>query len=480
MKKQSQSFGISNLIFVFAGITATLLCIFFAVSDGFELLFLLPVAFTACSIMFYRTFAYMYDNIALIIIFATIFVRYLMTPVLIAVSKGALSTVHATSDYLRLAVFIQVLELFAVMIILDKIWTKHRQKMLFFENSARKNIIDFKLSWIGFLFVSVLTAVVLMRGHLESLINRYSTWWHISHDSSVIYYYDFIAVEIIKSVIGIVLISFFARRYRKTNSRFMRTVYFTAAIAASLCMTMFYMYEMRTALVQLILSSMAVMLGFFPKYKRFLIALFGLGGVFFVAYIFVSGSMKHDIGDGNEGFFKELCKMSELYVSGPSMIAITQQNYDFVRDNMSIMTYVSDFITTSHVFGMFPVLRGINDIAANVPTTNELFVESLGGRTYILPNYSFWTYYATNIFGWIFEIISIYAVIRIICYVDEKKNNSVDACYYYALAYVEILLGQAIFVNNTFLLWHAFTNIPFWLLIFAFINRVGHRIKIRG
>ena len=110
--------------------------------------------------------------------------------------------------------------------------------------------------------------------------------------------------------------------------------------------------------------------------------------------------------------------------------------------------------------------------------TNALFVESLGGLTYILPNYSLWTYYVTDIFGWVFEIFSIYLVVKIIGYVDEKRTKSGDACYYYALAYVETLLGQAIFVNNTFLLWHAFTNLPFWLMVFAFVNNFGNKIKL--
>lgn len=479
MNKKSQSFGISNFILAFAGIMATMLCACFKVTDGLELLFLLPAAFTVCSFAFYRVFSYMYDNLALAIIFATIFVRYLITPVLITVSKGALSTVYPTPNYYRLAICIQVFELFAVLIIVDKIWTKYKKKMNFFVNNASEKVIDFKLSWIGFLFLVALAVIVLRRGHLNDLINRYSTWWYISKDMSAIYYYDYIAVEIIKSVIGIVLISFFAKRYRRANFPFVRAIYFILAITVSLCMTMFYMYDSRTALAQLVLSSMAVMLGFFPERKKLLITVFVGGGGAFVAYVFASGSMRYEIGGENEGFLSNLCKMSELYVSGPSMTAITQQNYDWVRQNMSIMTYVSDFVKTSHVFGMFPFLRGINNMVENIPTSNALFVESLGGLTYILPNYSLWTYYVTDIFGWLFEIASVYAVIRIICYVDKKKKNSADAFYYYALAYVEILLGQAIFVNNTFLLWHAFTNLPFWLLIFVLVNRFGNKIKIK-
>ena len=43
----------------------------------------------------------------------------------------------------------------------------------------------------------------------------------------------------------------------------------------------------------------------------------------------------------------------------------------------------------------------------------------------------------------------------------------------------ETLLGQAIFVNNTFLLWHAFTNLPFWLLVFVWVNNLGKKFVIK-
>lgn len=477
--KIAYSYGIDNLFFSIVSLISALICLFSTETDGLELLFLLPLSFTVCSFLFCRVFSYRYDNIALIILFATIFVRYLVTPVLMSTFKSELSSVHPTPDYYRLAICIQIFELYAVMIILDSVWTRHRKRKNLFVNSVYPNIIDFKLSWLGALFLLAIFGIVLIRGHLGGLMNRYSTWWHISSDMSAIYYYDYIAVEIVKSVVGILLISFFARRYRKSISKFKRAVYFMLAIAVSLGMTMFYMYELRTALVQLILASMAVMLGFFPNMKKILFIVFGIGGGVFVAYVFATGSMRNDGAEGSKGLFTELCKMAELYVSGPSMTAITQQNYEWVRENMSIMTYVSDIITSTHIFGMFPFLRGINNLVVGVPTTNILFVESLDGLTYILPNYSLWTYYATNIFGWLFEIISIYAIIRLIGYVDNQKKKDADACHYYALAYVEILLGQAVFVNNTFLLWHAFSGIPFWLLIFVLINKLGSKIRIK-
>lgn len=469
-----------NFICVVTGLMAALICCSTAtVEEGLEFLFLLPTAFTISSILYSRAFSYWCENVAFVIIFATIAVRYLVTPVLMSLSGSALTTVNPSSNYYRLAIFIQIFELFAVLAIIDRVWTRHKKKLVESGILRTQRKVVFKLTWLGVLFLVALIGVVAVRGHLPDLIKRYSTWWHISDDFSAVYFYDYIAVEIIKSVLGIALIAFFAKRFHKATLNFYKTIYYILAIAVSVSMTMFYMYDQRTSLVQLIISSMIIVFAFFPSQRKLSFIIFGIGGGLFVSYVFATGSMGSGTGGTENDILSELSKMAELYVSGPSMVAITQQEYAWVRSNMSPMTYLSDFITTTHIFGMFPFLRGINSLVADIPTSNILFVESLGGLTYILPNYSLWTYYVSDVFGWLFEILSIYVVVRIVCYVDGKKRTTSDAFYYYALAYVETLLGQAIFVNNTFLLWHAFTNLPLWLLLFAFVNSLGNRIKIK-
>lgn len=469
--------GFGHVILVITGVICTLICGMQIAQEGLELLFLLPVAFTLCSFLFYRAFSYWSENVAFIIIFATILVRYLVTPVLISLAGSALITVNPTAEYYRLAILIQIFELFVTLIIIDNVWTRHKKSINEFHKTAGKGI-DFKLSWLGILFILALTFLVLVRGRLDSVFSHYSTWFYTSEDFSPIFFYDLISVEIIKSVLGITIISFFAKRYRKTSAKLDRFVCFVLAMIVGLAMTYYYNYEQRTALVQLIISSLVVLVAFFPSQRKPLSIVFVLGGGILLAYVFASGSMGYEAGGSNEGMLEELAEMAELYVTGPSMVAITQQKYSWVRENMTLSTYLSDIINSAHIFGMFPFLRGIHNMVADIPTTNQLFVESLGGLTYILPNYSLWTYYATNVLGWIFEAGSIYVTIRLICLVDKFRIKKNDACYYYALAYTETLLGQAIFVNNTFLLCHAFTNLPFWLLIFAFVNELGRKIGI--
>lgn len=473
---------VSTLLNMAIGIVCAIICASTTVREGLELLFVLPMAFVITRGMFSRAYSYWKDNVALAIIFASIYVRYLATPVLMTLSHSSLSTVYPSVSSYRMALLIQVFELFATIMVIDLVWTRHLKKKaqtLQPVNIQKETAADFRLSLFGFLFVAALIMLVVARGHLSNVFSHYSTWWHISQETSDLMSYDLMAFDVAKSVIAIAIISVLARAYHKSGSKFMRGLIFFLAFALGLGITMFYQYTQRTALAQLIISVMFMLIAFFPQKKKAMLLVFGVGGTAFVLYTFATGSMQYEIGGSNDNMLEKMARMGELYVSGPSMVAITQENYGWVRENMTLSTYFSDIIHTTHIFGLFPFLRGINDLVAGIPTSNELFVQSLGGLTYILPNYSFWTYWATSVFGWIMEIFSIAVTVKLICVVDDKKMKWNDACYIYALAYVETLLGQAIFVNNSFLLWHAFTNMPFWLLVFCYINRLGNRVKIK-
>ncbi len=451
------------------------------VKEGLKLLPLLPFAFSISFIIFNRAYSYWKDNIALTILFATIYVRYLITPALIGITNTCLSTVNPSDSSFRNAILLQIYELFITLFAIDYLWTKHLHKK---KNKTRnekialsENYATFNLSFWGLGFIVLLIALIVVRGRFSSVISHYSTWWSVSEATSVLDTYDLMAIDVVKSVLTVFIISCFAKAYHKTKNTTSRFIYLFLSIAVGLCSTMFYQYTQRTALAQLILSVMIMLIAFFPNKKKLFVIIFGVGGMIFLFYVFTKGSMQLDLGSSNDDFLESLTKMAELYVSGPTMVAITQQNYGWVASQMSLNTLFSDIINTTHIFGLFPFLRGIHNLVAEIPTSNQLFVESLGGLTYILPNISFWTYYFTPAFGWIACGVAIFITVKFICICDEHKEKSNNAFLYYAIAYTEILLGQAFFINNTFLLWHAFTNMPFWLLVFSYVNSLGGRIR---
>lgn len=470
-----------SLFIASIGLVISVVCKAYIYTEGLNTVFLLPLSFAFMRLIFLRAFSYWKDNIALSIIFLSIYVRYLVAPFFIALSGSGVTTVSPSAFYYKLSVIIMILELTVTLLIIDQVWTKYKKKHLK-KVYKRTNFqpAEFHLSWSGFLCLIAILVLIFSRGHLSNVFSHYSTWWSISEDRSELYFYDLIAVDLIKSVLAIWFISFFAKNYRNSKSWLIKKVCFLLSLIVAVAMTMFYQYTLRTALVQLFLSVMIMMIAFFPDQRRLLLTIFGIGGVAFTFFVFSTGTMRFDDSTTKGTVINEIAKNAELYVSGPTMVAITQEKYEWVRSQISFSTYFSEIVNSVHIFGMFPFLRSISDLVSSVPTANELFVDSLGGLTYILPNYSYWSYLGTNLFGGVFEVVSIYFTVKLISFSDWKRRKTNDACLHYSLTYTDILLGQVIFVNNTFLFTHAFTNLPLWLLIFFWVNAFGNRKNFRN
>ena len=481
--KTNSVYNVRTFAICLASVVIAIICGFCpVVREGMELLFLLPLAFAFCRFVFARTFQCWKDNLALTIIFASIYCRYLVIPLTISLSGTCLSTLNPSSSSYRMALFIQIFELFIALIAIDCIWLRYKRNQNKYATSVvwqNNNRIpaDFRLSVLGFVFVIALILLVIVRGHMQNVFSHLSTWWSISSDTTDLYYYDLMAVDVVKNIIAITLISLFARVYHKSSSKFNRAVMLLLALLIGIASTMYFQYTQRTAIAQVVLSVLFMMLAFFPQKRKLMLAVFGIGGMFFVFYVFAIGTMRYEVGGSNENIIERTSEILELYVTGPTMVAISRDNYSHIVSNMSIATGLSDILNTVHIFGLFPFLRGITGLVSEIPTTNDLFKASINGFTYVMPNYSLFTYYFSNIFGWLVEVVSIFGIIKVICEIDKRKNKFNDACYHYAIAYTEVILGQTLFVFNSFLLVHSFTSTPLWLLFFFYVNRKGNQLR---
>ena len=116
-------------------------------------------------------------------------------------------------------------------------------------------------------------------------------------------------------------------------------------------------------------------------------------------------------------------------------------------------------------------------ITARGDITNSLFKESIGGYPYMMPDYSFCTYYFSNLFGWFFEIILNTLLIKFLCLIDLLKRKYNDAIFYYAVTYIEIELGMCFFVENIYLFFHVISGMVIWIIIFFYLNRIGKKNK---
>ena len=469
------SLRLSGIVLPLIGLIVAIICATVTVSEGLEFRFLLPFTFSVSTVLFNRAYVCWKDNIGLVIIFLSIVVRYLITPLFMTLAQSPVDTLQNTSEAgFKWAIIISIFELFVVLAVIDRVWLKYKKKRDSSSQSSTNSIVksaDFKLSFFGMVMIIMLVFLVISRGHFQNVWSHMSTWWYTSEERTDLYIYDLMALEIIKSAITLVLVSFLARRYHKSKG-VIKYVFLALALSIALANTMFYQYTQRSALTQLILSTMFMMIAFFPGQKKLLLLLFGIGGSGFVVYVFASSTLLLSIETNSNNIFEGVSKMLELYVTGPSVLGNTHDTFYSVRSAMSIETLWSDFTTTVHIFGLFPFLRFIPNSAIGIPNTNELFMRSIGGLTYILPNYRLCTYYVGQEFGWLLEIVVVVLAMKGLCFIDKVKKKYNDGLFYYSFAYMEIIIGQMIFINNFYLLAHTFTSLTVWLLIFAFVNQL--------
>ena len=171
--------------------------------------------------------------------------------------------------------------------------------------------------------------------------------------------------------------------------------------------------------------------------------------------------------------------MFELYCSGPSVVAKTIDTYSYVRSNMSLAVIWSDFLNGVRIFSTVPFLRPLYN-TAGADITNSLFKASIGNYPYMMPNYSFCTYYFGDILGGFFEIPLLAGLVMFLAKMDLLKKKHNDAMFYYAVTYIEVEIGMAFFSENVYLLIHVITGTTIWLVLFFYINRFGaHKVPIR-
>lgn len=475
---QSKKINIAVIMPVLTlSVACGLFCMFSVVHEGLELLCLLPFAFSICVVFYYRTFSYWKDSLALTIMFISLVVRYLITPFLMTLSSHIVSDFSPTASSFRIAIVISVFELFAILTVIDVFWTRYKKTV----NQDDKNKpVTFKLKWTGLVFLALLVAMLVMRGHIGNVFAHYSTWWKESVTTDKLFTYDMTMVEVVKSVLVLIVVAFFSRKFHSCNTG-LKWIYFVLAFVCAIANTLLYVSDQRTTLATLLLSSMIMLVSMIPEKKKMFAIVFAVIAVIVVGLAFIKINFGYKSGVGIASKWNVVARSSEsaeAYVTGPTILAISNDTYSTVRDRMSFSTVYSDIIHGAGIFNTVPFLRGIYNTASNIPITNDLFVSALYGHPYICPNYTMCTYYFGKTFGWLMEIVIMLLWINAVILIDKVKSKNRDAGFYYALTYIEVLLGQVIFINNFYLFFHAFTNTPLWILIFALVNHLGTKIKI--
>ena len=463
--------AICLFISIFVGIKTPL-------NEGLQFLFLLPLSFSLSLLIFGREFSYCKDSFGLTILYLSGAVRYVVTPILIALSASTVSTLRADSSDYSYAIIVELFELLAVLLTICFLWPRHMKKKekIIISSNYDLNHISFRLSWTGVLFVGVLLILLLMRGHWDNIISHLSTWFYRVNNKDDLFGYDMMAFNIIKTVVFLVIVAIMKYIYDRTTIKALPVAF---SLVAGLLNTMLYEYSERTDLVVLIITSFFVLSYAFPRSKKLFLAIFGVGGLSLVAMVFMEGTLHYEVGSSIGSVqLSDYSKMAELYTTGPSIIANAHSNYESMRSQVNYLTYLKDFVSSIDVFSTIPFFRFIPNAVSEGSSSVELYRSSIGGLAYIIPNHSLATLYVGDVFCWVLEPIFIVLNVKLLGWFERTMFKIHDLAQVYACISIITMVSMGIFCNNFQLMIHSVSSLPLWLLIFSYINNLANRKKV--
>ena len=445
---------------------------------GLSCLFLLPLTFSITILLFSKEYAYRKESFGLTILYLSAIVRYIVTPVLIVLSQATVTTISAGEWDYAYAIFVEIFELIVVMFAVKYIWPKHlrAKEKIKLKSKYDPEKTTFRLTWTGFAFAMMLVALIVLRGHWNNIVSHLSTWFRRVDNREVVYNYDMMAFNIVKTVAFLIVVSAMKWIYNRTT---LKTLPVMIALAAGLLNTMFFEFRERTDLAVLAIASFFVLSHAFPRSKKLFKTIFGVGGVVAVAVVFLEGTFQYEVGTSVSTIaVSNYAKLAELYTTGPTILANAHKNFASVRSQVNFMTYAKDLVLSCDLFGTVPFLRFIYNAVSAGKGTVELYVASIGGRAYIIPNHSLAALYVGDVLCWILEPIFIILNIKLLGWFERCMYRINDLLQVYAIFSIVTMVAMGIFCNNFQLMLHSFSSLPLWLLIFSYINNLGNKIKI--
>ena len=131
------------------------------------------------------------------------------------------------------------------------------------------------------------------------------------------------------------------------------------------------------------------------------------------------------------------------------------------------------------LFSTLPFLRFVSDAVSSGSFSVEIYMESIGGLSYIIPNHILASLYFGDILCWLVEPLLIIINIKLLGWFERLLYKIDDLMQVYAVYSINTMVAMGVFCNNITLMLHSFSSLPLWLLIFSYVNNIGNKIRMK-
>ena len=465
-----------KIIFFILGLACTGIIAFSnVVADGLTGLFLLPLSFSIAVVICNNAIGYAKDSFGLLILYSLILLRYLVSPVLIALSGTLAPNVSTSAMGLQFAIFIMIVELFVVVTAINSTWKPVSTMTL------RKSGAEFRFTLFGAIACLFLVAVLLYRGTLQNVMDHLTFGNnYIYADESELKTYDMSTFLLLKSFLFIAIVAWVFKKYKKTHCRIDKVILMIAAILAAVGNSMIYQASNRATMVIGTLASVSVLSFCFGKNFNRFIPLTIVSLSVFVWALFANGTLGVKAGESlldKSDYISEISRVAELYSNGVSIEAHAFDMFDVITMRMSIATHISELVNSNNIFTL-PGLWLVKKAVDTTPSTQRLFNETLDeGSAFILPNSGLAMYCGGKYLGLLFDIIFHWLMVSGIYFFYKNRNESCDLSIIYLYSYIEMILGFML-MNNVFIALSLLSAVPFLLYMLIRLNKLGAGVQL--
>ena len=431
-------------------------------TEGASILFLLPLSFTFCCVLFKRIIPYHRGGWGLKVLYFIIFIRYIIVPVLTCNAGSFYADKLYSAEAYTFAILMQVVELIVTCASVSYFFKKTYKRCEKKYERQKKHYYD-DLG-IGGIVVILLALFLIYRRGLGALMDsmRFLVLTE-GIEEEAFYGYDIWLAHTMMAFLVIVMTGTFQKREDKKQS--IKNIIIPLVFAFVSCAMSFGNNRMTTVLFAI--SALSVLLVAFPKRKTL------VEGTLIPAFVVVIVSFTmiknfgYDVSSGGNAGLGDDDKVSTLnaYVSTTKNLARAYDMYELNGSKMTVGTFFVDVLSGITVLQL-PVFQGITSPILAQPSSITL--ASVG--TEVVPMAGQALFYGGHAFGWLIDIIIFVLLVRLLlitdCYsrIDRRIGNK------YLLTWLSIVFAMMMAYNLS-LMWSIVNYIPFFTWCALYINR---------
>ncbi len=439
--------------------------------DGFELVPVLPISFSLYCLIFNKVLKHFGNSIAVTCILSWLYLRNVITPVLMALSGYSSYSAQSIAGNMNLACLLLIYEMTMIFIVLYFLEPKFKSIKPINFNKTKITIPYFKL--INFIFIFMILVVIVLGYKYKSLWSFYEftfssnnieqnlTRLHLQNYAKgnvpkLFYYLFSFFTEIIRFVLPLLI---FIKIFNKQKISVTMKIIFSMVLVLLFSMIS---SDTKAVTVFLLIAWMIWLMNLYYGKRKIIRRLLFIG----VAILGVGGLMyKSIISNNNDIAWISLNNMIQAYGGGPNKVSIALN----IKENISIEQFVGDTLKyIPYVMYYFKSYTSSNGLFNAVFWGNEL-----APQTQIIPTISQCSRYFTIALSPLFSIIFVYLAV-----ISETRISKENSLKMFIRILMCVVFSIGIYMYNASLILSFYFKYVFILQVFISVFKKWEGDKI--